>query len=188
MTANASRSPLVIGISGNPQRPSKTRTLVHTVIERIETRYGVAGEAYDLLDAPELGLAIDHRGIVGQLAALIAKIETADILVVGSPVYKGSYTGMFKHLFDLIGPEKLIGKPVILTASGGGDRHALVVEHQLRPLFGFFAAHTMATAVYVKDADFTDGNLTSEAALKRIDCAVAELRPWIASFASAPVA
>lgn len=188
MTLSPSRSPLIVGISGNPQRPSKTRILVHTVVERIEAQYGLAGEAYDLADAPELGQAIDHKGIVGKLAELIRKIESADALVVGTPVYKGSYTGLFKHLFDLVGPDKLVGKPVILTASGGGDRHALVVEHQLRPLFGFFAAHSMATAVYVNEADFFDGKIKSEPALKRIDCAIAELRPWLAPFIRAPAA
>lgn len=188
MTTSPSKSPLIVGVSGNVHRPSKTRALVKTVMGGIEARYGVAGHAYDLIDAPELGQALDHKGIVGKLAELISKIETANVLVVGSPVYKGSYTGLFKHLFDLIGPDKLIGKPVILTACGGGDRHALVVEHQLRPLFGFFAAHSMATAIYVNDADFADGNLKSEPALKRIDCAVAELRPWLAHFASAPAA
>jgi FMN reductase len=188
MTPSHSRLPLILGISGNAQRPSKTRVLVHTVVECIEAHYGFAGEAYDLADAPELGQAIDHKGIAGKLAELIRKIESADALVVGTPVYKGSYTGLFKHLFDLIGPDKLMGKPVVLTASGGGDRHALVVEHQLRPLFGFFAAHSMATAIYVNDADFADGKIKSEPALKRIDCAVAELRPWLAPFVKAPAA
>jgi len=188
MTASKSRSPLIVGIAGNTHRPSKTRALVQTVVDKIEARYGVAGQIYDLLDVPELGQALDHTGIVGKLKDTIARIEGADVLVVGSPVYKGSYTGLFKHLFDLVGQEKLVGKPVILTASGGGDRHALVVEHQLRPLFGFFAAHSMATAIYVNDADFADGRIKSEPALKRIDCAVTELRPWLSPFIKAPAA
>ena len=51
---------------------------------------------------------------------------------------------------------------MVLTATGGGDRHALIVEHQLRPLFGFFEALTLPTAVYATDKDFTDGVLRSE--------------------------
>lgn len=178
----------VVGISGNIKRPSKTRALIETVLGRINTAYGVEGTAYDLLDAPELGCAWDFTSIKGQLAKLIAAIESADVLVVGSPVYKGSYTGMFKHLFDLVGQDRLAGTPVILTATGGGDRHALVVEHQLRPLFGFFTAHTMGTAIYVSEADFADGQVTSHTALKRVDCAVAELRPWLPAHHAAPSA
>lgn len=180
MTTPGPRTPSIVGISGNLKRPSKTRILVQTVLDRIEAAYGARGRVYDLLDAPDLGSTWDFAKIDGSLAALIHAIESADVLVVGTPVYKGSYTGLFKHLFDLIGVDRLIGKPVVLTASGGGDRHALVVEHQLRPLFGFFTAHSMATAIYVSETNFADGVITSEPVLKRIDCAVAELRPWLA--------
>lgn len=51
----------------------------------------------------------------------------------------------------------LVGKPVVIAATGGGHRHALTVEHQLRPLFAFFCAHTIATSVYAAEAEFTDG-------------------------------
>ncbi|MFD1810195.1 NAD(P)H-dependent oxidoreductase [Gemmobacter lanyuensis] len=86
--------------------------------------------------------------------AALEVILSADALVVASPVYKGSYTGLFKHLIDLIDPAALQGKPVLLAATGGGDRHALVIEHQLRPLFGFFEAQTLPTGVYAADRDF----------------------------------
>ncbi|RVA00610.1 FMN reductase, partial [Mesorhizobium sp. M7A.F.Ca.CA.002.05.1.1] len=92
-----------------------------------------------------------------------------------SPTYKGSYTGLFKHFFDLIDPAALRGKPIVLTATGGGERHALIVEHQLRPLFGFFEAFALPTAVYATDKDFTDGVLRSEAILKRVAQAVDEV-------------
>lgn len=182
MALSGQRVPSIVGVSGNIKRPSKTRLLIKTVLDRIESTYGVEGKLFDLLDAPELGNVWDFKNIKGALAELIATIEASDVLVVGSPVYKGSYTGLFKHLFDLVGQDRLVGKPVILTASGGGDRHALVVEHQFRPLFGFFAAHSMATAVYVSETDFANDAITSAPALKRIDCAVAELRPWLAAY------
>ena len=181
MASPGQRVPSIVGLSGNIKRPSKTRILVRTVLDRIEAAYGAKGRLYDLLDAPELGNVWDFANIKGPLADLIAAIENADLLVVGSPVYKGSYTGLFKHLFDLVGFDRLVGKPVVLTASGGGDRHALVVEHQLRPLFGFFTAHSMATAIYVSEADFVNDEIVSAPVLKRIDCAVTELRPWLAA-------
>jgi FMN reductase len=179
MTLPGLRAPSIVGISGNIKRPSRTRILVGTVLKRIEARYGSEGTLFDLLDTPELGTAWDASSIKGRLADVIAAIENADVLVVGSPVYKGSYTGLFKHLFDLVGYDRLVGKPVVLTATGGGDRHALVVEHQFRPLFGFFTAHSMATAVYVSETDFAGDAIASAPVLKRIDSAVAELRPWL---------
>ena len=61
------------------------------------------------------------------------QIESADALIVATPVYRGSYTGLFKHLFDLVDHEALIGTPVLLAATGGSDRHSLVIDHQFGP-------------------------------------------------------
>jgi FMN reductase len=149
MMMAAQRPLTIVGFSGNLHRPSKTRALVETVIARIAAHRGgetVDATVYDLLDVmPELGLAMGAPQLPAKLEAVIERLATADAVVVGSPVYKGSYTGLFKHFFDLIEPQRLAGLPVVLTANGGGDRHALVVEHQLRPLFGFFSSHTIAT-------------------------------------------
>ena len=76
---------------------------------------------------------------------------------------KGSQTGLFKHLFDLVAPDALVGRQVLLAATAGSDRHALVVDHQLRPLFGVFRALTVRTSVYASDADF-DGHALRAAA------------------------
>ena len=173
----------VVGFSGNVHRPSRTRTLVEAVIAQIVARRGsqpVDTTVYDMLDVmPELGLAMSGPQLPAKLEAVIERIATADAVVVGSPVYKGSYTGLFKHFFDLIEPQRLAGLPVVLTANGGGDRHALVVEHQLRPLFGFFSSHTIATSIYASERDFTDGRIQSEALTKRIDAAVGDLAVWL---------
>ncbi len=95
-------------------------------------------------------------------------------MIIGSPTFKGSYPGLFKHLIDLIEPNELRGKPIIITATGGGDRHALMVEHQLRPLFGFFTAHTLPTAVYASDRDFVDYRVNSEPLAARIEAVIDE--------------
>jgi FMN reductase len=105
----------------------------------------------------------------------MSAIVSADLLIVGSPTYKGSYPGLFKHLIDLIEPHELRAKPIIITATGGGDRHALMVEHQLRPLFGFFMAHTLPTAIYASDRDFTDYAVASEQLSKRIGEVISEI-------------
>jgi FMN reductase len=112
---------------------------------------------------------------------MVELLVSADALVLGSPVYKGSYAGLFKHLLDLLDPLSLVGKPVLLVATGGGPRHALVIEHQLRPLLGFFEAQTLATGVYASDSDFRDGALVSELLLERLDRAVEQFAPFLSA-------
>ena len=139
----------IVGLSGNLTRPSKTRALVEAIVGRVAGRFDATGVVFDLRDfAPSLGNATRRIDLDPDADRALAAVTDADLLVVASPVYKGSYTGLFKHLFDLLEPGCLAGKPVLLAATGGGDRHALVIEHQLRPLFGFFEAATLGTGVY----------------------------------------
>lgn len=177
----------IVGFSGNPSRPSRTRALVETVASGVAARLGGDVELYDLADlGPSLGSALRVGDLDAQARAVIDAILSADVLVVGSPTYKGSYSGLFKHVFDLIDPLALVGKPVILTATGGSERHALIVEHQLRPLFGFFAAHSAPTGIYATERDFTEGRLASEPVFARIRQSIGEVERFFPSVQWAP--
>src|SRR3954447_9410639 len=168
--------PRLVGISGNLKQPSRTRSLVEAVTAAVARRRDIDLSVYDLLDAgPGLGAAYTRGDLTPDAARVVEAIETADALVVGTPVYKGSYTGLFKHLFDLVDPKALAEKPVVLTATGGGPRHALMVEHQLRPLFGFFAALTVPIAVYASDQDFRGVIPADDHLLQRIAGAAKQL-------------
>lgn len=179
----------IVGFAGSLSAPSKTRALVDVVTVRAATRFGATASTYDLTDLhPALGAATSLNDLDGLPRAIVAAILSADALVVGSPVYKGSYSGLFKHLFDLIDPAALVGKPVLLTATGGGEKHALVIEHQLRPLFGFFEAVSLPTGVYASGADFTDGVPAAPALLARVDRAVTQFTPWLERMPAATAA
>src|SRR3954467_6414178 len=168
--------PRVVGVSGNLKQPSRTRSLVEAVAAAVARRRDIDLSVYDLLDAgPGLGAAYTHGDLTPDAARVVEAIETADALVVGTPVYKGSYTGLFKHLFDLVDPKALADKPVVLTATGGGPRHALIVEHQLRPLFGFFTALTVPTAIYASDEDFRGAVVVEDQTLERVAVAARQL-------------
>lgn len=165
----------VVGFSGNISRPSKTRAFVEGIVGEAARSFGLHGRVFDIDDlGPSFAAARWGKQLDAQARAAVEAVVAADLLVVGSPTYKGSYTGLFKHFFDLLDPAALRGKPVILTATGGGERHALIVEHQLRPLFGFFEAFALPTAIYATDRDFADGVLVSEAIRLRAAQAIAE--------------
>lgn len=173
-------SRLVIGLSGNLERPSKTRTLVLAAVAQAAARFDAEGEVLDLSDfQPSLGSARRVGELDDTARAQLERLVSADALILASPVYKGSYTGLFKHLFDLIDPAALRDKPVLLAATGGGEKHALVVEHQLRPLLAFFEAQVLPTAVYASERDFVDGKPASAALLDRLSRAVGQFGPLI---------
>lgn len=171
----------IIGLSGNLNRPSKTRALVQTAVATAASRFEAVGAVFDLADfGPSLGAARRVEDLAPPARSALDVILSADALIVASPVYKGSYSGMFKHLIDLIDPHALQGMPLLLAATGGGDRHALVIEHQLRPLFGFFEAQTLPTGVYAAERDFSDGEPSSPGLSDRLARAVDQLSPYFA--------
>ncbi len=170
----------IIGIAGSLGQPSRTLALVTAAVDRAAARFGRTSVVHDLADfGPSLGQARRLSDLGTRARTIVDRIIAADALVVGTPVYKGGYTGIFKHLFDLLEPETLVGKPILLTATGGGEKHALVIEHHLRPLFGFFEAATLPTGIYASGADFTDAIPTSPPLIARIDRAVAQLSFWL---------
>lgn len=160
--------PHIVTFTGSPQRPSKTRILAEMVAEQVSTRLSCTFTTLDLLDLQPALSSFTRSDLPSETEAALKLIETADALIVGSPVYKGSYAGQFKHVVDLLDPLSLAGKPVALVATGGGYRHALVVEHELRPLFGFFSALTLPTAVYASGQDFSDGRFRDDNLCARI--------------------
>ena len=170
-----SRTARVSVVSAGVQSPSKSRALAAAVVKAIASRYPIEATFIDLADwGAEFGAVNTRDGLSPAAEAQFRAVETADLLIAGSPVYKGSYTGRFKHFFDLFPPTALTGLPVVLTATGGSDRHALVLEHQFRPLFGFFAALSLPTGVYGVDGDFQNGEVASPALIARINAAADE--------------
>ena len=168
--------PRIVAFSANVQRPSKTRALVEAIATEAAARIPSEVRLFDIVDAgPGLGSAWARDALSLPARRIVEAIEEADALVVGSPVYKGAYTGLFKHLFDFVGPTALANKPVAIAATGGGARHALVVEHAFRPLFGFFGALAVPTAVYASDPDFRDGLLVDEGVRARVSDAAGQI-------------
>jgi FMN reductase len=176
---------LVVGVSGSPSDPSRTSTLVAATVARlgqeIEDARTEVVEIGPLL--ADLGASSDRSTMTPRTVAALEAVEAADVLVVGSPAFRAAYSGAFKLFFDWIGQYDLVDTPVLLTASGGSDRHALLVEHQMRPLFGFFQSTTLPIGVFGNERDFTkrDGgyDITNIDLELRIDQAVRRALPII---------
>ena len=100
---------------------------------------------------------------------VIDKIIDADALLIGTPMYRGSYTGMLKNVFDIVPNDALIGKPVGLIATGGSDHHYLALEQELRPLLIFFYAFVVPGTVYINNQQISTSAYFVNEVLKQLD-------------------
>lgn len=181
MTATTLDRPLsVVGVSGSTHSPSRTTSLVSSILDVVARDRDVETH---LVEVDRIGPGLAGTVLRSELAvdveAELARIESADLLIVASPVYRASYTGLFKHLFDFVEQYALVGTPVLLAATGGSERHGLMIEHQLRPLFGFFQSLTLPNGIYASDADFTDYRISNDELQERIETAVARALPVV---------
>jgi FMN reductase len=178
----------VVAVSGSLHEPSKTTALIRAIGAAIAERAEIEFELIELTDiGPSLAGALRRDQLPAEIEERIVAIEQADLLIVGTPVYRASFTGLFKHLFDFVGQYALVGKPVLLAATGGGERHALIIEHQLRPLFAFFQSLTLPLGVYASDTDFAGYTVESEVLRSRIALAADRALPLVGYAATRPV-
>lgn len=151
----------LLGISGSPSEGSRTVAAIRLVLD--EAARLDPDVQPDLLEIRRHDVAFcDGRRpeqYEGGTRAVIDSVVGADAYVVGSPMYRGSYTGILKNLFDLLPNDAMAGKVVGLVATGGSDHHFLALEHQLRPVVSFFRAHTVPGVVYAQNAHFSAGRL-----------------------------
>ena len=170
----------VVAVSGGLQRPSRTLVLVQELLAALGDALPIDVHLIELGNiGPQFAGALYRSQLPAHVEAEVAAIESADLLIVASPVYRGSYTGLFKHLFDFVHHEALTDVPVLLAATGGSDRHALVIDHQLRPLFSFFQSRTLPIGVYAVEKDFDGYEISSPALRDRIALAIARAVPQL---------
>lgn len=145
-----------------------------------------------MVELRDLAVEIAHNLTTGfpgpALRAALDAVAAADGLIVVTPVFSASYSGLFKSFFDVLDRDALAGKPVLVAATGGSARHSLVLEHAMRPLFAYLRAVVVPTGVYAASEDWG-----AEGLAERIERAAGELAallgiggPAFAS-ASAPV-
>ena len=153
-----SRPLRIVAVNGSPSFPSKTHALITEMVSKFSDRLEVEVEIISVGElVPFFAATYSDPG--SPVSAALAAIGEADLVIAASPIYKGSYTGLFKHVFDLLTPAALANKPVLLAATGGSERHTLALEHQFRPLFGFFQKVPMqkkAQLEYLKKRQPTD--------------------------------
>ncbi len=161
--------------------PSSTRLLADRLAAAVDRRRPVDVQVVEVRD---LAVEIAHNftnGFAGKaLAAAQDAVAGADGLIVVTPVFSASYSGLFKSFFDVLDKDALTGKPVLIAATGGTGRHSLVLEHALRPLFAYLRAVVVPTGVYAASEDWG-----AEGLAERIERAAGELAGLMAGMSAA---
>ena len=160
--------------------PSSSRLLADQLAASAEHHLAAAGYAVDLqvLELRDLAVDIANNFVTGyaapRLAEVIAGVEASDGIIAVSPVFSASYSGLFKSFIDVLDPESLEGKAVLLGATAGTDRHQMVLDFAMRPLFSYLRARIASTAVFAGPQDWGGTDDDGSALSTRIDRAAGE--------------
>ena len=144
----------VVVISGGASDPSTTRMLADRVTAAVaKTAQGrsraVRFNYFEIRPlADEITAALTARILGEGLSEAIAALADADGIVVSTPVYNAGPSGLLLSFFQVIDDDLLIAKPVVLAATAGTARHALVVDEQMRSLFAYLRALTVPTSIF----------------------------------------
>ncbi|WP_188700643.1 NADPH-dependent FMN reductase [Microbacterium nanhaiense] len=116
---------------GNPQPASRTLAVAEEVADQLAAVTGAQrDETIDLADVAKRVFDFPSA----EVEALLERVARPGILVIASPTYKASYTGLLKAFLDRYGTNGLAGVTAIPVFTIGSPAHALAVEHTLRPL------------------------------------------------------
>jgi FMN reductase len=138
-------------VVGNPKPRSRTFQAAHIVAERL------TGRPADVsIDLTELGAALLDWADPG-VAELVATVQAAELVVVASPTYKGSYTGLLKLFLDRFGAGSMTGTAVPLML-GGHWKHALAPELLLKPILVEIGATCPTSGLFLLDSEFDSGD------------------------------
>lgn len=177
----------VLCLSGNFTRPSRTLTLAKTIADEFSRADGWQVEIFDMIDAgPNLGTSTSRENASQPHLKMWDAVRDCDALVVASPIYKASYSGLLKHFLDLLEMDLLVGKPVLLGATGKAAQHALMIDHQFRPLFAFFRAVCIPTSLFALDGDFVSPAELTVAMKDKVRVAAAELKHFTSMMSDTP--
>jgi FMN reductase len=152
--------------------PSSTRLLADRTAQRVAALApGVDIQVIDLRAiATDVTTALVSQHVAPALRAAMDAVAAADGVIAATPVYAAGPSGLFTSFFQVLEPDTLVGTPVVLAATAGTGRHALVADDQMRGMFGYLRAMTVPTALFAAPEDWADAGLTA-----RIDRAAVEL-------------
>jgi FMN reductase len=169
-------------ISAGTSDPSSTRLLADRITRAsldVLRELG-APATVSIIELAPLAVDIARATVTGipagELQDAVERLANADAIIASTPVYKAGISGLFKSFVDVLDNDLVIAKPVLLAATAGSSRHALVADEQMRPLFAYMRALTLPTSVFAAPEGWGSSELGD-----RIRRAAAELAVLVSS-------
>ena len=166
----------LVVVSAGTSDPSSTRLLADRTAERavaLAARHGntISKSVIELRElATDITTALTTQLVTPKLQQAMTLLGEADGIVAAAPVYKAGPSGLFTSFFHVLDNDLLIAKPVVLAATAGTARHALVADEAMRPMFAYLRTMTTPTSLFAAPEDWSDPALAT-----RIDRAALEL-------------
>ncbi|MBD8077821.1 CE1759 family FMN reductase [Cellulosimicrobium arenosum] len=153
----------VVVVSAGLSEPSSTRLLADRLaaatVADLHAR-GVAASAETVELRPLAHAVVDAMltgFATGELADVLDRLYAADAIVISTPLFTTTYSGLLKSFLDVLDRDALSGVPVLLGATGGTARHSLALEYSLRPLLTYLRADVVPTSVFAATDDWAAG-------------------------------
>jgi FMN reductase len=183
MTSAARR---IAVISAGLSNPSSTRMLADRLAagttKQLSER-GIQAEV-DVFELRDYAHDITNNLLTGfappALESAINAVVSADALIAVTPIFSTSYSGLFKSFIDVLDPDALTGKPVLIGANAGTARHSLAIDYAIRPLFTYLHAEPVSTGVFAASSDWGSSADNVAPLGERIDRGARELAEAIA--------
>jgi FMN reductase len=166
----------LVVVSAGTSDPSSTRMLADRTAGRAAALAARRGNAVTVrvMDLRELSAdvstALTSQLVTPKLLQAIRVLGEADGIIAAAPVYQAGPSGLFTSFFQVLDNDLLIAKPVVLAATAGTARHALVADQAMRPVFAYLRTMTAPTSLFAAPEDWSDPALAT-----RIDRAALEL-------------
>lgn len=160
-------------VSAGLREPSSTRLLADRLAARTADTLAAQGTEADVrvIELRLLARAIADAMVTGYIDPALESafdlIAEADGLIAVTPAFNASFSGLFKSFFDVLPESSASDLPVMIAATGGTERHSLVLEHAMRPMFSYLHAIVSPTGVYAATDDF--GEVGAASLSQRID-------------------
>ncbi|MFT4157902.1 MAG: NAD(P)H-dependent oxidoreductase [Microbacterium sp.] len=174
-------------VSAGLSTPSSTRMLADRLAAATVTALAARSvEARaDLIELRDYAHDITNAMLTGfappALEKAISAVTSADALIAVTPIFSTSYSGLFKSFIDVLAPDALTGKPVLIGANAGTARHSLAIDYAIRPLFAYLHADAVSTGVFAASTDWGEAGDDVAPLAERVQKGAAELAEAIAT-------